>query len=111
MRAGGGHTDPASAPQLGGLALSKATFRVTVGAIIIGCQCAIYFVFIYLMVVEERGKIVCHEHLAELLVIGDDILLRAPDALDRDVGAEERVRVAGVGAGRQVGAEDQACEV
>ena len=25
MRAGSGHTDPASAPQLGGLALSKAT--------------------------------------------------------------------------------------
>ena len=107
MRAGGGHTDPASAPQLGGLALSKATF----GAIMIGCQCAIYFVFIYLMVVEERGKVVCHEHLAELLVIGDDILLRAPDALDRDVGPEERVRVAGIGAGGQVGAEDQACEV
>ena len=108
MRAGGGHTDPASAPQLGGLALSKATYY---GAIMIGCQCAIYFVFIYLMVVEERGKVVCHEHLAELLVIGDDILLRAPDALDRDVGPEERVRVAGVGAGGQVGAEDQACEV
>ena len=107
MRAGSGHTDPASAPQLGGLALSKAAF----GAIMIGCQCAIYFVFIYLMVVEERGKVVCYEHLAELLVIGDDILLRAPDALDRDVGPEERVRVAGVGAGRQVGAEDQACEV
>ena len=79
----------------------------------IGChwQCAIYYLFIYLMVVEERGKVVCYEHLAELLVIGDDILLRAPDALDRDVGPEERVRVAGVGAGRQVGAEDQACEV
>ena len=108
MRAGSGHTDPASAPQLGGLALLSS--KQSNGAMI-GCQCAIYFVFIYLMVVEERGKVVCHEHLAELLVIGDDILLRAPDALDRDVGPEERVRVAGIGAGGQVGAEDQACEV
>ena len=59
-----------------------------------------------LVVVEERCEVVRHEHLAELLIIGDDVLLRAPDTLDGDVGPEDRVRVAGVDAGRQVGAED-----
>ena len=108
MRAGTGRRS--HGPRVGSAA-RRPSSKQSNGAIMIGCQCAIYFVFIYLMVVEERGKVVCHEHLAELLVIGDDILLRAPDALDRDVGPEERVRVAGVGAGGQVGAEDQACEV